>query len=89
MLQGCEIFTFPCNRWLARDEEDGAIERELIPDKIVTETTRRDGSLKRKEKDNRHGLTGWYLSFILLFQCFPISDKTVLMLVIKNSEHST
>ncbi len=56
--QGCEIYSFPCGRWLARGEEDGALERELVPDRIVSETTRKDGSLKRKEKDTKHGLTG-------------------------------
>lgn len=27
-----ETFSFPCNRWLARDEEDGELVVELLPD---------------------------------------------------------
>ena len=65
-FQGSEAYAFPCNRWLARDEEDGAIERELVPDKIVEETMRRDGSLKRKEKDNRNALQSKTLNIVKL-----------------------
>jgi hypothetical protein len=50
-VQGSETFTFPCKRWLARNEDDGAIERELVPDKVIEESLRKDGSLKRKEKE--------------------------------------
>ena len=35
-------YEFLCNRWLARNEEDGAIERELIPEKVI-----RRGSLDK------------------------------------------
>ena len=24
------VYDFPCNRWLAADEDDGAIERDLV-----------------------------------------------------------
>ena len=51
--QGSETFTFTCDRWLARGEDDSAIERELVPDKIVQESTRKDGSVKKKEIDTR------------------------------------
>ena len=28
---GPHATVFPCNRWLAKDEDDGKIERELLP----------------------------------------------------------
>jgi len=28
---------FPCNRWLSKDEDDGALERELYPQELDTE----------------------------------------------------
>ena len=30
-LSNGQIYQFPCNRWLAVDEDDGAIERDLVP----------------------------------------------------------
>ena len=27
-----EVYTFPCNKWFDKKEEDGQIERELYPD---------------------------------------------------------
>ncbi|XP_077979346.1 lipoxygenase homology domain-containing protein 1-like [Glandiceps talaboti] len=47
--RGSKTFTFPCGRWLARKEDDGSIVRELVPTHIVEETTRKDGSVKKKE----------------------------------------
>ncbi|XP_070566658.1 lipoxygenase homology domain-containing protein 1-like isoform X2 [Ptychodera flava] len=47
--KGSKTFTFPCGRWLARKEDDGAIVRELVPTHIIEETTRKDGSVKKKE----------------------------------------
>ncbi|KAK3743614.1 hypothetical protein QZH41_006013 [Actinostola sp. cb2023] len=41
--------TFPCNSWLAKDEGDGAIVRELVPQKVVEETVRRDGEVETNE----------------------------------------
>ncbi|XP_012940880.1 lipoxygenase homology domain-containing protein 1 [Aplysia californica] len=46
---GSITYTFPCNRWLAKDMEDGAIERELLPEKAVQEIIGRDGQTKSKE----------------------------------------
>ena len=56
LLQGSETHTFSCNRWLARDEEDGAIARELVADKVIQEFTRKDGSIRKKEIDRRDTL---------------------------------
>ncbi len=68
MLQGSEIFTFSCKRWLARGEDDSAIERELVPDKIVQEITKKDGSIKRKEISQKGKLEGMlYPQKIALF----------------------
>jgi len=50
-LQGSITYTFPCNRWLARDEDDGAIERELIAAKVIEEVTRKNGEVKSKERE--------------------------------------
>lgn len=30
-------WTFPCSRWLAKDEDDGQIEREIYPQELSTE----------------------------------------------------
>lgn len=42
-------YTFPCGRWLAKDEDDGSVVRELIPQKVVEETITEDGDLEAKE----------------------------------------
>jgi len=55
-LQGSETHVFPCQRWLAKDEDDGAIERELVADKVLEEVVRRDGSVKTKELQRRNTL---------------------------------
>ena len=44
-------YTFPCVRWLAKDEDDGSVVRELIPQKVVEETITEDGDLETKEID--------------------------------------
>lgn len=44
-------YTFPCGRWLAKDEDDGSVVRELIPQKVVEETITEDGDLETKEID--------------------------------------
>ncbi|XP_050409617.1 lipoxygenase homology domain-containing protein 1 [Patella vulgata] len=46
---GSITYSFPCNRWLARNEEDGAIERELLPEKAVKEVVNKDGEVRAKE----------------------------------------
>jgi len=56
-MQGSETYTFPCKRWLAKDEEDGAIERELVAENVVEEVVRRDGSVKKKELQRRNTLS--------------------------------
>lgn len=48
-FQGSKLYVFPCNRWLARDEEDKEIVRELVPEKIIKETIRKDGEVEKKE----------------------------------------
>jgi len=48
-MQGSETYTFPCKRWLAKGEDDGAIERELVSDKVFEEVVRKDGTVKKKE----------------------------------------
>ena len=39
--QHSRIFSFPCGRWLARDEDDHEIVRELVPamETVVNENT--------------------------------------------------
>lgn len=51
-------FTFPCDRWLAKDEEDGAIVRELVPEKVLEERMGRDGQVKMKERRKKDSLIG-------------------------------
>nr|XP_055024965.1 lipoxygenase homology domain-containing protein 1 isoform X1 [Misgurnus anguillicaudatus] len=47
--KGSETTIFPCERWLARDEDDGETVRELVPSDIITEKLLRDGTLKHSE----------------------------------------
>ncbi len=46
---------FPCNRWLARDEDDRAIERDLVVSKIIDENLK-DGEVKSREREVRDKL---------------------------------
>uniref|UniRef100_M3ZSE1 Lipoxygenase homology PLAT domains 1 n=1 Tax=Xiphophorus maculatus TaxID=8083 RepID=M3ZSE1_XIPMA len=47
--KGSETVIFPCERWLAKSEDDGETVRELQPSDIITEKLSRDGSLKVTE----------------------------------------
>ncbi|XP_060929737.1 lipoxygenase homology domain-containing protein 1-like [Limanda limanda] len=47
--KGSETTIFPCERWLAKSEDDGETVRELVPSDIITEKLSRDGSLKVTE----------------------------------------
>lgn len=47
---------FPCNRWLARDEDDKAIERDLVPEKVIDESYTAGGDVKSREKNVRDRL---------------------------------
>ncbi|XP_048065057.1 lipoxygenase homology domain-containing protein 1 isoform X2 [Megalobrama amblycephala] len=47
--KGSETTIFPCERWLARSEDDGETVRELVPSDIITEKLLRDGTLKHQE----------------------------------------
>ncbi|XP_073676001.1 lipoxygenase homology domain-containing protein 1-like [Garra rufa] len=47
--KGSETTIFPCERWLARSEDDGETVRELVPSEIITEKLLRDGTLKHNE----------------------------------------
>ncbi|XP_073201336.1 lipoxygenase homology domain-containing protein 1-like [Lepidochelys kempii] len=49
--QGSETITFPCQRWLAKSEDDGEIVRELVPSDIFTEKLLKDGTLKQIEQE--------------------------------------
>jgi len=63
------MYTFPCKRWLAKDEDDGAIERELVADKVLEEVVRRDGTVKKHELQRRHTLScNYQIPFIVFLQ---------------------
>uniref|UniRef100_A0A8C9SD10 Lipoxygenase homology PLAT domains 1 n=1 Tax=Scleropages formosus TaxID=113540 RepID=A0A8C9SD10_SCLFO len=47
--KGSETVIFPCERWLARSEDDGETVRELVPSIIVQKKLLRDGTLKETE----------------------------------------
>ncbi|KAL0965208.1 hypothetical protein UPYG_G00278200 [Umbra pygmaea] len=47
--KGSETIIFPCERWLAKSEDDGETVRELVPSDIITEKLQRDGTLKVNE----------------------------------------
>lgn len=63
VLQGSVTYVFPCRRWLARDEEDGAIERELLPEKATKEIISKDGQVKTQELKIQDKLKGMYVFF--------------------------
>lgn len=48
-FQGSVTFTFPCNRWFAKNEDDGAIVRELVPSTVLEEGLGRDGKVSVQE----------------------------------------
>ena len=39
------LYTFPCKRWLAKGEDDGAIVRELVPRDVTEEIVDKDGEV--------------------------------------------
>ncbi|XP_063957148.1 lipoxygenase homology domain-containing protein 1-like [Lytechinus pictus] len=47
--RGSRTYVFPCNRWFSRKEDDGEIIRELVPDQVTEEKTKKDGTTKTKE----------------------------------------
>ncbi|XP_056875603.1 lipoxygenase homology domain-containing protein 1 [Takifugu flavidus] len=47
--KGSETVIFPCERWLAKSEDDGETVRELMPSDIIIEKLSRDGNLKVTE----------------------------------------
>ncbi|XP_029436484.1 lipoxygenase homology domain-containing protein 1 [Rhinatrema bivittatum] len=49
--KGSETVTFPCERWLAKSEDDGETVRELVPSTIFTEKLLKDGTLKQVETE--------------------------------------
>ncbi|XP_041320063.1 lipoxygenase homology domain-containing protein 1 [Pyrgilauda ruficollis] len=49
--KGSETVTFPCERWLAKSEDDGETVRELVPSDIFTEKLLKDGTLKQIEEE--------------------------------------
>ncbi|KAG9270638.1 lipoxygenase homology domain-containing protein 1-like [Astyanax mexicanus] len=49
--KGSETTIFPCERWLAKSEDDGETVRELVPSDIITEKLLRDGTLKTTETE--------------------------------------
>lgn len=49
LFQGSITYIFPCKQWLARDEGDGAIERELTASKLVEQTARTSGKVEKRE----------------------------------------
>uniref|UniRef100_A0A4W4F748 PLAT domain-containing protein n=1 Tax=Electrophorus electricus TaxID=8005 RepID=A0A4W4F748_ELEEL len=49
--KGSETTIFPCERWLAKSEDDGETVRELVPSDIITEKLLKDGTLKYIETE--------------------------------------
>uniref|UniRef100_A0A3Q2WL46 Lipoxygenase homology PLAT domains 1b n=1 Tax=Haplochromis burtoni TaxID=8153 RepID=A0A3Q2WL46_HAPBU len=49
--KGSETTIFPCERWLAKSEDDGETVRELVPSDIITQKLLRDGTLKTTETE--------------------------------------
>ncbi|CAL1540467.1 unnamed protein product [Lymnaea stagnalis] len=55
--KGSITYSFPCNRWLDKNEDDKAIERELLPEKAVKEILSKDGETKQSEIKIKDKLT--------------------------------
>uniref|UniRef100_A0A8B9L468 Lipoxygenase homology domains 1b n=1 Tax=Astyanax mexicanus TaxID=7994 RepID=A0A8B9L468_ASTMX len=51
LLRKGKTTIFPCERWLAKSEDDGETVRELVPSDIITEKLLRDGTLKTTETE--------------------------------------
>jgi hypothetical protein len=66
--KGSKIYVFPCNRWLARDEDDKAIERDLVASKILDEKFD-NGELKTREKDVRDRYESMCFLLVTQFYC--------------------
>ncbi|CAF4073398.1 unnamed protein product, partial [Rotaria sordida] len=49
--QKTKTFIFPCRRWLAKNEDDGSIVRELIPEKVIEEKLDKSGQLQVRERE--------------------------------------
>ncbi|XP_075441794.1 lipoxygenase homology domain-containing protein 1 isoform X2 [Ascaphus truei] len=49
--KGSQTVTFPCERWLAKSEDDGETVRELVPSDIFTKKLMKDGTLKQIETE--------------------------------------
>uniref|UniRef100_A0A3B5LKV5 Lipoxygenase homology domains 1b n=1 Tax=Xiphophorus couchianus TaxID=32473 RepID=A0A3B5LKV5_9TELE len=49
--KGSETTIFPCERWLAKSEDDGETVRELVASDIITQKLLRDGTLKTTEME--------------------------------------
>ena len=54
--KGSVLYEFPCNRWLAKNREDGAIARDLVCARVVEELPDSQGHLQRREFDRRDSL---------------------------------
>lgn len=46
-----KTYVFRCNRWFAKDEDDGQIIRELIPEKVIEEKHDKSGYLPVREQE--------------------------------------
>ena len=60
---GSVTFIFPCGRWFAKGEDDGAIVRELVPGKITEEAVGADGKISVSEH-RIDALAGMLIIFI-------------------------
>ncbi|CAF4587849.1 unnamed protein product [Rotaria sp. Silwood1] len=49
--QKTKTFIFPCRRWLAKDEDDGSIVRDLLPEKVIEEKLDKSGQLQVRERE--------------------------------------
>ena len=54
--QKTKTFIFPCDRWFAKDEDDRAIVRDLVPEKVVVDQVDPTGHVQSREKDIRDRL---------------------------------
>lgn len=53
--KGSKMYVFPCDKWFAKNKDDGDIQRDLVPNKIIDERYER-GEIVVKEKEVRNQL---------------------------------
>ncbi|MEQ2159322.1 hypothetical protein GOODEAATRI_021626, partial [Goodea atripinnis] len=79
IVEGSETTIFPCERWLAKSEDDGETVREVVASDIITQKLLRDGTLKTTETEVEDALESKFYS--------DLEDKVDFVFYLKSSLH--